>query len=136
MSSFNLKYLIVLIVLTYFIAIKEGSCQNGVYGNVIKYLKMYSDLDIENVLFLEGTTESMDIEEWFDYVTLADEHLLFEFFFPFTYLTSTFDNSIPKFVDALSQSPKSSLIVVNNFEDLEHSQNVFKYLSETFQNDL
>ena len=130
MSSFHLKYFIVLTVLTYCIAIKHGQGENYVYGNVMKYLKMYSDIDIDNVLFVEGATESMDVEEWFDYVTLADEHLLFEFFFPFTYLTGTIENSIRKFVDALSQSQKSSLIVVNNFEDSERSQNILKYLSE------
>ena len=130
MSLFILKYFIVLTVSTYCIAIKDKTGENGVYGNVMKYLKMNCDMEIENVLFLEGTTESMDVEEWFEYVTLADEHLLFEFFFPFTYLTSTFENSIRKFVDALSQSQKSSLIVVNHFEYSEHSQTVLKYLSE------
>jgi hypothetical protein len=111
-------------------AIKDNQAENNIYGNLIRYLKMYNDIDVGSILFFEGSTESLDVGEWFEYVTLEEDDLLFESFFPFSYSSNTVENSIQKFVGALSVSQQSSLIVVNNFEASGQSQRVLKYLSE------
>ena len=133
---FKLNWFIILgYTVPYCVAITDDHAKTSINGQVIKYLKMYNDKDIGNVVFVETSTESVDVEKWFKYVTLTEEDLHFDSFFPFTYLSNAFKNPNPKFTRTLSKSPKSSLIIVNNFEASEYSQNILKGLSETLLRD-
>ena len=91
---------------------------------------MYNDIDVGSTLFLEGSKDRIDVEEWVDYITVMEKDLLFEPFFSFIYLTNAFENYTQRLDKALSRSQKASLVITNTLEVFRGPQNFLINVSE------
>ena len=110
--------------------IENCPCNGNMYDNVMEYLKMNNDIDVENVLFVDGEKENPEFEDLFGYITMEEKDLLFESFLPVSYVQIALENSILRLMDALSRSEKGTLIFVYNLQPTEYSRMIFEQLTE------
>ena len=110
--------------------IENCPCKGNMYDNVMEYLKMNNDIDVENVLFVDGEKENPEVEDLFGYITMEEKDLLFESFLPVSYVQIALENSILRLMDALSRSEKGTLIFVYNLQPTEYSRMIFEQLTE------
>ena len=110
--------------------VQNGFAKTNVYGNLMMYLTLNNDIDIESVLFIDGDQETTEIDDLFDYVTMEEKDLHFESFYPFSYLRNAFDHSIQRLMNALSRSEKATLVFVNHVASDGDSKEILEYLTE------
>ena len=110
--------------------VQNGFAKTNVYGNLMMYLTLNNDIDIESVLFIDGDQEKTEIDDLFDYVTMEEKDLHFESFYPFSYLRNAFDHSIQRLMNALSRSEKATLVFVNHVASDGDSKEILEYLTE------
>ena len=105
--------------------------KQDIYGDLIKYLKMYNDIDVGSLVALDGNIDNLGAPAWFKYATLDEEDLLIDSFFPLIYLKMDDLTFIPSLLEAMSRSKDSSLVVVDGyFQHPFTSKELFSYLSE------
>ena len=119
-------YYILLLV----IYVKSDHVKGNVYGDLMMYLKMYNDIDVQSVLFIDGEKETMEFDQLFDYITMEDKELSFEAFFPFSYLEDALENSILRLMNALDRSEKATLVFVNHLVSKGDARGILEHLTE------
>ena len=110
--------------------VQSGLAKTNVYGNLMMYLTLNNDIDIDSVLFIDGDQEKTEVDDLFDYVTMEEKDLHFESFYPFSYLRNAFDHSIQRLMNALSRSEKATLVFVNDVAPNGDSIEILEYLTE------
>ena len=112
------------------IFVKSSHVNGNVYGDLMMYLKMYNDIDVQSVLFIDGERETMEFDQLFDYITMEDKELSFEAFFPFSYLEDALENSILRLMNALDRSEKATLVFVNHLVSKGDARGILEHLTE------
>ena len=110
--------------------VQNSFAKTNVYGNLMMYLTLNNDIDIESVLFIDGDQEKTEVDDLFDYVTMEENDLHFESFFPFSYLRNALDHSIQRLMNALDRSEKATLVFVNHVAPNGDSKEILEYLTE------
>ena len=119
-------YLLFLLV----IFVKSGHVKGNVYGDLMMYLKMYNDIDVQSVLFIDEERETSEFDQLFDYITMEEKDLSFEAFFPFSYLEDALENSILRLMNALNRSEKATLVFVNHLVSKGDARGILEHLTE------
>lgn len=118
------------LLLFFGVIVKNYFVKGNVYSNLMVYLKMYNDVDVQSVLFIDGEQDTIEFDTLFDYITMEEKDLSFETFFPFSYLQGAFESSILRLMDALNRSEKATLVFVNNLGLKGDARGILENLTE------
>ena len=134
MYSISISHFLLYMLL--FCHLPANTARKDIYGDLIRYLKMYNDIDVGGLVVVDGQINDVAATNWFEYATLEKGDILTDNFFPVIYLRTGYELDIPKLYGALSRSRDASLIVIDsNFEDASILQRLIRNLSDDLLQD-